>query len=263
MRGIYWRVLVSPFTKGAAEGWDGSRSFHLPSLATGPASSRCSPAERVPLSTGLAFLSPGFSQAGSHSGIRLLCSTSTRGDGRQGGSGTTGHKPSRCILWREAAARNAAGWREVAKGLREAAGAAPRCGRVAKANKSLLPPLCPAPPYVCRRLCPVSAPRCVKNRGGCTACLSLPAHLTHGWASHTPRPQGTSCPIPPGPSTAFWPAKPSPCGPHMSSCISMLENKQQLWLRFNLVERQSCSRGTFLQALPGCPAEQCELAASS
>lgn len=49
----------------------------------------------------------------------------------------------------------------------------------------LLPALCPAPPCICRRLRPVSAPRCLKNRAGCTACLSLPAHPTHGWASHT------------------------------------------------------------------------------
>lgn len=59
------------------------------------------------------------------------------------------------------------------------------CGR-----PGLLPPLCPAPPYGCRQLCPVSIRRCFKKRGGCSAYRfpPCPADLRVGIpAPHGPR----------------------------------------------------------------------------
>lgn len=122
------------------------------------------------------------------------------------------------------------------------------CGR-----PELLPPPCPALPYVCRQLCSASIHPCVKWRAGCLPCRfpACPSELRVGIPCSTAHP----APSPPGPSTAFWPPNPSPCGSHMCSRVSVPENKRQHWLRFNPIERQGCRQGTFLKALPGCPEE--------
>lgn len=126
-----------------------------------------------------------------------------------------------------------------------------------------LPPPCPAPPYVCSSFAPFPVICALKRERDARLIASLPAHPSCGRASHAPRPRAHPAPSLPGPGTAFWPANSSPCGSHMCSHVSVPENKQQLWLRFNLTERQGCEGETFPKALPGHPSERHGLAGSS
>lgn len=64
------------------------------------------------------------------------------------------------------------------------------------ARPGLLPPLCPAPPYVCRQLCPVFIHRCVKNREGCLAYRFPPFPSDLRVGIPCPTVPGASCPVP-------------------------------------------------------------------
>ena len=77
------------------------------------------------------------------------------------------------------------------------------CGRL-----GLLPPLCPALPYVCRQLCPVSIHQCVKKRAACLAYRFPPCPSDLRVGIPRPTAPGASCPVPTWPWHGFLAGKP-------------------------------------------------------
>lgn len=192
---------------------DGSRSFHLPPLAAGPAPCRCGTAARPSLPAGLSSMSPvpGFSPRWHRAVARrrwlgVVAGREARGplapSPASPGSASHSGKPQPKILRGRGIYQRGQG-----KQLGLPLAAADRQRQINCRRAGRLPPPCPAPPDVCRRLCPISISRRVKKRAGCLAYRLPPSFPIRPTGGHPAAPSA-SCPVPTWPRHGFLTGKP-------------------------------------------------------